>query len=232
MSVILEALERAKREKARRQAQKKQRSLASNDPAHEHPFGGESPSTKSLGSLSAPNPRLAPYIVLALVLVALLGATIGMGTFILLDRTRPVTVTNSTLDASPVPPSVQISIPTVIPQDPLAFPEPAPGQLPFVADLPVTQAILPPGASDLPTAAVRQPEFMTPAVQAPLPPPEPILPKLGSIICGERGCIAMIDGRTTREGDRVAEFTITEINRDSVILQDSFGRNFILHQQR
>jgi hypothetical protein len=55
---------------------------------------------------------------------------------------------------------------------------------------------------------------------------------MGSIICDERGCAAMLDGRIARAGDTVGEFEVLDVTQDLVTLRDGAGRTHNLSIRR
>lgn len=52
--------------------------------------------------------------------------------------------------------------------------------------------------------------------------------KLGSIVCENGDCLALLDGRTVRAGDAVQGYTVTEISPTAVTLEKSGAQPLVL----
>jgi hypothetical protein len=227
MSVILDALERAKQEQARRKGSSRPA------PASEFSQPGLPPlpasDTEDRGPRSvSQNSGLGPALYLiAVALLLLLATAVGLVTYLLLERNRPQGAPTTGSQAIQMPADPMASTPGSLPLAtatgaipsglPIGPAQPQPVYQP-VAELPVAHqpTIDSPGAND----------GLNPSTNNPigLPAPALILPKLGSIICDERGCTAMIDGRSSREGDWSGEFQVLQITQEMVSLRDSAGR--------
>jgi hypothetical protein len=228
MSVILDALERAKQERARRKENTRP-PLASAQIA-EIERDSPDPAVQSKPVSLSPTPvnstgGNALLVVVTISLVLILAGIVGIVSFLLLERNRPVAVTSA---ASPVPAAAVTPTPP-IPDADTANPSQVPIAQPLMTG--TTNAELPISGTGFPAqTSLQGPVGLH---QEPgLPSPAPMLPKLGSIICDERGCTAMLDGRISRTGDRVGDYQVMEVTQDLVTLQDARGRHHQLSMRR
>ena len=211
MSVILDALQKARADRRKNQAETHPNSVAKVlEPALNGP--GENASIRKANGKGWIVPVSIIFGVLCLLALA------GGAFFMLYDQIRrmekPVAPTQHAVQPNdsgqPVstaqPLSTQASPVVAAPSNstPASLSTPVP-----LADLPV-QTPAPP--SDLPAAAAG-------AV------PTPAGLKLGSIACeaNEDDCIAHINGRIVKVGDRVKQFQVMKITADAVILRGNSG---------
>jgi hypothetical protein len=243
MSVILDALERAKQDRARRKDGTRPALpiIELSDQAQHRPASPASPTTDHPGQ---PRAGITPLLTaIALGVVLLLGLTMGLVVFLLLERNQTIASAPQTQSPATVaiaqsseglnPPTiVQAPIPTptahIVPQGVVMAPGPAVAELPVAVD-PYQAPLGPDPRSQTYAASIGATEGI-PNPAASLPSPSPMLPKLGSIICDERGCVAMLNGRITRAGDHVGEFEVLSVSQDFVLLRDAAGRTHNLSQ--
>lgn len=190
MSVILDALQKARTDRRKRQDETHPNSVARVlDPgvAPPPPVNVAAPQGGSRTWLIA-----LPVVVAVICLLALIGGAF----FLLYDQVRDLNSTSAVTKTEADKPEPVSAAPVAA-----VMPTPVP-----LSELPV----------QTPAPAAVVPVAPAPAV-APAAAPASI--KLGSIVCEGDDCIANLNGRSVKVGDKVKNYTVTEITPSSVTLQ-------------
>ena len=198
MSVILDALHKARTDRRKNQSEPNSNSVARVlEPVVAAPEAPIRPEKQRGGS----GWMLALTILLVFVCLLVLA---GGAFFLLYDQMRRLepAATAQTVPASNADASLALpQVPAAALVTPLPLAE-LPVQTPVPSVVPATPAVAP--------AAVVAPT-VTPAESM----------KLGSIVCEANDCIANLNGRSVRVGDRVRNYQVIEITPSAITLQGS-----------
>ncbi len=229
MSVILDALQKARGDRHKNQVEP-------------HPNSVARVLEPTVAGAPEPPPRHAGGWLLAVFIIIgsiLLLALAGGAFYLLYDQVRRLQPQAAVTTAPIVPPAATdpgaIATPSLeaeLAVSPGALPPPLP-----LSDLPIqppaaASAGAPGAGTELPVSgpAVAAPSTTyAPAQAAPAAPAATAAPqfKLGSIVCEDNVCMALINGRTVRQGDRVKDYVVTEITDKGVTLKSSSGSDEI-----